>query len=112
MGVSEAIVEATLRRAAGRKVTGVKVRVSSAHAIDAGALAQWFQMAADGTPAQDAEVDVVVEPVVIRCRSCGNEQVADNPLMAVACPRCGGVDMEVVGTESVVLESVAMEAPG
>jgi hydrogenase nickel incorporation protein HypA/HybF len=112
MGVSEAIAEATLARARGRRVTAVRVRVGGGHALNAGSLDQWFQMAVDGTVAEGATVDVVVDPLRVRCAGCGNEESAADPVMTVACPRCGGVDVELSGTEQIVLESITVEAPG
>jgi hydrogenase nickel incorporation protein HypA/HybF len=111
MGVSEAIVEAALRRAAGRRVSSVRVRVGGGHAMDRGALTQWFQIAAAGTVAEDAAVDLVEEPVVVRCGDCGNEAVAKDAAMTVACSRCGGVDVALAGSDEIVLESIAVEAP-
>lgn len=112
MGVSEAIVEATLNRARGRRVTAVRVRVGGGHALDAASLDQWFRMAADGTVADGASIEVVTDPVRVRCSGCGNEESAADPVMTVACPRCGGVDVELSGTEQIVLESITVEAPG
>jgi hydrogenase nickel incorporation protein HypA/HybF len=110
-GLSEAIVDATLRRAAGRRVTGVRVRIRVVHTVDPSAVAQGFAVAAFGTLAADAAVHLVQEPVLVHCRGCGRDTDAGEALAAVACSACGGVDVELAGEERIVLDSIAMEPP-
>lgn len=111
LGLCEGIVEATLRRAKGRRVTAVRVRVGG-HPVDAEVVNQGFRMAAAGTVAADATVELVMEPMTVRCHGCGAVSDADtSPGMAV-CPRCGGVDVEVTGDDRAVLESVSVAASG
>jgi hydrogenase nickel incorporation protein HypA/HybF len=108
-GLSEAIVEAALRRAAGRRVTGVRVRVGG-HPVDPGVVTQGIQLAAAGTPAENTTVDLVLEPMSMHCRACGGTCPVDDHLAMVACPLCGDVDIDVVGDEEVVLESITVGA--
>lgn len=110
-GLCEAIVAAALRRAGGRPVAGVRVRVGG-HPVDPRVIDQGFRIAAAGTEAAGAEVDVVLEPLSARCRTCGRDSPATDPLALMACTRCGGLDIEAVGEDRVVLESITYEAPG
>lgn len=109
LGLSEAIVEATLRRADGRRVSSVRVRIGG-HRVDPDVINQGFQLAAVGTPAEDATVDVVLEPQTVHCRGCNYSAGVDDHLAMVACPRCGGVDVEVTGIDQAVLESITVDA--
>lgn len=109
MGLSQAILDAALRRANGRRLTGVRVRVGG-HPVDPDVINHGFQVAAAGTLAADARVDVVMEPMTARCLSCGYEGDGSDPLATSICRACGGVDVEVTGDEHVVLESIAVEA--
>jgi len=109
MGLCVGIVEATLRRAAGRRVRAVRVRVGG-HPVDPEVISQGFRLAALGTQAEDATVELVQEPTSMRCAGCGAEWPAgDAPI--VACPRCGGVAVEWAGAEQAVLESISVDAP-
>lgn len=110
LGMCEGIVEATLRRAAGRRVTGVRVRVGG-HPVDPDVVTQGFQMAAAGTVAADARLDLVMDPMRVTCRGCGHDAPIDDHLAMVACPSCGGLDIELVGEDTVVLESISVGAP-
>lgn len=110
LGLSEAIVEAALRRAAGRRLHSVRVRIGG-HPVDPEVINQGFQLAAQGTVAEDAVVDIVLEPMSLHCRGCGNQTTVEDHLSMVACPRCGGIDIELSGTDEVVLESIALRDP-
>jgi hydrogenase nickel incorporation protein HypA/HybF len=105
----EAIVAATVRRAAGRRVTGLRVRIGG-HPVDPGVVTQGIQLAATGTVAQDAAVDLVLEPMSVQCHGCGRAGPVEDHLSLVACPRCGDVDIEVSGTDEVRLESITVDA--
>jgi hydrogenase nickel incorporation protein HypA/HybF len=112
LGLSEAIVDAVERRAAGRRVAAVRVRVGSAHAMDDRALGEAFRLAAAGTVAEGAEIEIVLDPLRVRCNACGNEVDGGDARLLVACRRCGGVDVEVRGGDDVTLESVGLVGSG
>jgi hydrogenase nickel incorporation protein HypA/HybF len=110
----EAIVDATLRRAAGRRVTAVRVRIGG-HLVDRAVVTQGIQLAAAGTLADELDVDLVLEPMSVRCGDCGRIAPVSDHLSMVACPACGGVDVELTGSDEVLLESVTFqvaEIPG
>jgi hydrogenase nickel incorporation protein HypA/HybF len=106
-GLCEAMVEATLRRAKGRRVHAVKVRIGG-HPVDPEVIAQGFRVAALGTVAEDAAVEVVLDPMVVRCNDCGAESPVTDAFALAACPRCGGIDVEVTGHEDATLESITV----
>jgi len=110
LGLCEAIVEATLRRARGREVTAVRVRVGG-HPVDDAVIEQGFRLAAMGTVAENADLDLVCEPVMLRCRMCGAASPVLDGANLAACPSCGAIDVEVTGEENAVLESVTV-VPG
>ncbi|MEO3855653.1 hydrogenase maturation nickel metallochaperone HypA [Acrocarpospora macrocephala] len=108
-GLCDAIVQVVLDRADGRRVSAVRVRVGGhvgGHEINPDIIDQGFRVAAAGTPAQDADVEVVIEPLSVRCRGCGGQGPAVEASALVACARCGGVDIEVTGEAEVELEAI------
>jgi|SRR2546422_6539094 hydrogenase nickel incorporation protein HypA/HybF len=106
-GYCEGILEAVQRRAAGRRVKRVSVRVGVLHRLDQAALQQAFSLAASGSEAEDAIVDLVFIPTRWRCRLCqGESEAAD---LIVVCPGCGGTEVEVSGGDELILESVEYE---
>jgi hydrogenase nickel incorporation protein HypA/HybF len=115
LGICEPLVTAVEERAAGRPVTGVRVRVGALHAVVGEAFDQAFLMAAQGTVAEGADVDLVVVPAVIDCPDCGarTESAEAHPV----CPVCGSPAAEVSGGDELVLESIrireeAADVPG
>ena len=104
LGLCEAIVGAVERRAGEREVTRVRVQVGRLHHVHPEAFEQSFLMAAAGTVAREAQAELVLLPVRARCGSCGGEIETEE--MPLACPACGGVDMELTGGDELVLESI------
>jgi hydrogenase nickel incorporation protein HypA/HybF len=109
LGLCEGIVEAAARRASGRQVRSLRVRIGG-HQVDPDVIRQGVEVAAIGTVVEGAALDLVLEPLVAHCRDCGHEAPADVAAAMSACARCGGVDIEMAGSEQVILESIAVAA--
>jgi hydrogenase nickel incorporation protein HypA/HybF len=109
LGLCEAIVEAVERRASGRRVTGVRVRIGALHRVVEPALEQAFALAAAGSVAEGAEIEVVIVPLVAACRDCDHQGETTDQL--AVCDACGSVELDVSGGEEFVLESVRYDAP-
>ncbi len=104
LGLCTSIVAAIERRAGDRSVTHVRVRVGKLHHVHPEAFDQSFAMAAMGTVAEDAAAELVLLPVRAQCASC--TQVWDCDEIPLACSRCGSVQIELVGGDELVLESI------
>ena len=107
LGLCGGILEAVERRAAGRRVTRVRVRVGAQHRVVPSAFDQSFALVAQGTVADGAAVDLVVVPAAVRCLDCGEEAEATDPL--ATCPTCGGLDLEFEGGDELILEAIYLE---
>lgn len=102
MSYCEGVLEAVHRRAAGRPVARVGVRIGAVHRVVADAFQQSFQLAAAGGPAEGATTEVVVVPVRGHCMDCRSDFASTDP--APACPSCGSLDVAAEGGDDVVLE--------
>lgn len=102
MSYCEGVLEAVQRRAGGRPVAGVGVRIGAVHRVVAEAFAMSFQLAAAGGPAEGAMTQVVVVPVRGHCMDCRADFETPDP--SPACPSCGSLDVAVEGGDEVVLE--------
>lgn len=98
----EGVLEAVERRAAGRAVAAVGVRIGAVHRVDAAAFQQSFTIAATDGPAAQAETSLIVVPVRGHCMDCRNDFESPDP--SPACPSCGSLDVAVEGGDEVVLE--------
>ena len=103
-GIAGAVLRAVERRAAGRPVRRARVRAGALLRISGPALTQAFVALSDGTVADGARLDVVIEPARSACRSCGRTTTSDR--MPSVCPGCGGTGMDLQGGDGLVLESV------
>jgi len=110
MSYCEGVLEAVLRRAAGRPVARVGVRIGAVHRVEHGAFEQSFQLAAAGGPAEGATTELVVVPVHGHCMDCRADFGAADP--SPACPSCGSLDVAADGGDEVVLEWLQYVATG
>lgn len=108
LGLCDDIVAAVQRRAAGRTVRRVRVRVGCLLHVHPDAFEQSFAIAAAGTVADGATAELVVEPVQLGCPTCGQTTTSFGPVPA--CPACGSVDVEHNGGLELVLESLVYES--
>lgn len=107
IGLCEGLLDAVERRAAGRRVARVTVRIGVLHRVAEPALDQAFALLAEGTVADGAAVDLVTIPVRAVCRSCGQETVAQEAV--AVCPSCGSTELELAAGDELLLESIQLE---
>lgn len=102
MSYCEGVLEAVERRAGGRPVARIGVRIGAIHRVVGDAFEQSFQLVAAGGPADGASTEVVVVPVHGHCMDCRHDFDSADP--DPACPACGSLDVAVEGGDEVVLE--------
>jgi len=109
LGLCEDIVAAVEKRATGRTVARVRVRVGGLHHVHPEAFEQSFAVAAAGGVAEGARAELVLLPVRARCRACGVDAEADE--LIVVCPACGSFDVELTGGDELLLELLEYATP-
>jgi hydrogenase nickel incorporation protein HypA/HybF len=107
-GLCQSVVEVVERRAAGRPVTEVRLRVGALHRVQEEAMSQAFSFAAVGTVAQNAAVRVMTMPVRMRCDACGAKPEGSE--MMPACPKCQATTLTLTGGDELLLESIRFTA--
>jgi len=108
LSIADAVVELAARHAAGRRVTRVEVKVGHLRQVVPDSLAFAFELVADGTVVEGAELVLEEVPAAGRCRACG----AESPLreFPLCCAACGGLDVEVIRGEELLVDSLELEA--
>ncbi|MEV1239021.1 hydrogenase maturation nickel metallochaperone HypA [Nonomuraea sp. NPDC049750] len=104
LGMCEGLVDLVRQQADGRRVTGLRVRIGARHAVVGEAFDHAFALAAEGSAAEGAALDLVVTPVTVDCGACGHQSESVDVL--AVCARCGDDDVDVRGGDELVLESV------
>ena len=102
MDCCQGVLEAVERRAAGRAVARLGVRIGAVHRIEPDVFGRSFRLLAAGGPAEDAVTEVVVVPVAGHCLGCRTDFATADP--APSCPGCGSLDVVVDGGDEIVLE--------
>ena len=107
LSIAESVVQIAGRQADGRRVVKVRMKVGHLRQVVPSALAFGFELIAEGTPVEGAELEVEQVPAVGRCRECEAEsQFANFPLQ---CRVCGGFELEILGGEELLVESLELE---
>lgn len=106
LGMCEAVMDTVEKRAAGRPVRRVRLRIGVLHRVVPESLDQAFSMVATGTVADGAVVDLVNVPIQVTCRDCGH--VDETNEAETACRTCGGVSIDLQGGDDLTLESLEL----
>ena len=107
LSIAESIVAVAERHAAGRPVTKVELRVGHLRQVVPSALEFAFQLVSRGTVLDGAELAIEAIPARGRCRACETETTMSG--FPLACSACGGLDMEVLAGEELLVDSLELE---
>lgn len=112
LSVCQALVsqlEAVSAQHGGGRVELVKLRIGPLSGIEASLLAQAFPIAAAGSVAEGAELEIQASPVEVECQACGSTgEAAPNRML---CPACGSYRVRTISGTEMLLESVELSAP-
>jgi hydrogenase nickel incorporation protein HypA/HybF len=100
-------VERVAREKAARRVLSITVSVGPLSGVEAKLLEHAFPLAAAGTVAEQAALEVEVVPVRVRCRTCQAE--TDAAPNRVLCGACNDWRVEVIAGEEMLLRRVEIE---
>ena len=107
LSIAESVVRIAEQHAAGRPVAVVELKVGHLRQVVPSALAFAFELVAQGTCAEGAELVMEEIPAAGRCRGCGTESELDDfPLL---CPSCGSWDLELLRGEELLVDALELE---
>ena len=73
LSIARSVLDVALRHAAGRRLTAIDVQIGELRQVVPSALSFNFDLVAEGTLAQGADLRLEPVPAVILCRACGSE---------------------------------------
>ncbi len=107
LAIAEGIVRIAAEHAGERRVTKVELKVGHLRQVVPSALAFGFELLAEGTPVEGAELALEEVPVRARCRGCGAESHQEG--FPLRCTTCGGLDLQILEGEELYVESLELE---
>lgn len=107
LSIAESVVRIAGRQADGRRITKVHIKVGHLRQVVPSALAFSFELVAEGTSVEDAELEMEEVPATGVCRRCAAESRLGN--FPLQCGACGGFDLEITGGEELLVEYLEME---
>ncbi|MBI5890986.1 MAG: hydrogenase maturation nickel metallochaperone HypA [Nitrosomonadales bacterium] len=102
------ILEQKAARNGVAHISSVLLKVGRLRAVEPQQLSACFEMFAEGTVADGAELVIDVIGVRGRCRACATE--FDVPHYRFECPACAGSDIEVIQGQELYIESFEASA--
>ncbi len=91
----------------GTKVTKVVTKIGVMSGVEPDLLKTAFDTFKEKTMCENAEFIMNIQPVVIRCRSCGVEsELSKNQY---SCPKCESVAIEILDGEEMYLMQLEVE---
>jgi hydrogenase nickel incorporation protein HypA/HybF len=107
MALAEGILAVALDVADGQPVRRIRLRVGALQHVTPDALGFCFQLAAEGTPAAEASLEVVQTGASLRCSRCGVVSAFEPPLFA--CRACGSSEVRVESGDEVLVDGVELD---
>lgn len=107
LSIAQSVVDIASRHAQGRKVTKVELRVGHLRQVVPAALSFSFELVAQGTPVEGAELVQDSVPALGRCSRCGGETLLES--FPFQCGICAAFDLEIVAGDELVVESIEVE---
>jgi hydrogenase nickel incorporation protein HypA/HybF len=103
MGIVMEIVDVVSEASQGAKVARVVLEIGKLSMVVPDAVRFCFDLAAQGTPLEGAELAIVETPGRAACRDCGAEVILERPFGRC---RCGGTDLEWLAGEELKIQTV------
>jgi hydrogenase nickel incorporation protein HypA/HybF len=107
LSVAQAIVDVAARHAAGRRVVKVEVRVGHLRQVVPDSLHFAFALLTEGSALDGCELAIEHVPAAGSCRDCGAQSTL--PDFPLRCARCGGLDVEVIAGEELLVAALELE---
>lgn len=107
MAITQSVLDISLKAAEDAGATRIrKVRILMGEYSDVVPVVfrEYFKIAAQGTAAEDAEIELKRVPVTVVCRQCGFSGHVDK--RHIQCPECGSRDLRMTGGREFMVESL------
>ncbi len=108
LSITRSIVAIVCERAAGCRVTRVRLEIGALSAVMPDAIRFCFDVCAAATPAAGATLEIDETPGRASCKDCGGEV----PLQALVgrCPACGNANLRLICGQELTIKEMEVES--
>ncbi len=107
LSIADSLVRIASSHAGERRVTSMQVKVGHLRQVVRSSLEFSFELVSEGTVVEGAALELEEVPAAVSCRQCGAETEPGG--FPLACTACGGLDVEVIRGEELLVESLELE---
>jgi hydrogenase nickel incorporation protein HypA/HybF len=107
LSIADAVVQIATENAGGRRVRRVDLKVGHLRQVVPSALEFAFELVAQGTPIEGAQLVIESVPAVGYCRRCERETVLEG--FPWQCAGCGELELDVVRGEELLVDALELE---
>lgn len=108
--ITQSIVDSVIETLNEQHVTGnvteIVVTVGVSQGLIPESMQMYFDMSVPDTPLKDAQLNVVVQPMIAHCPQCDEDHELMEPIMY--CPVCG-TPMDLVKGDEILITSIEVE---
>jgi hydrogenase nickel incorporation protein HypA/HybF len=105
LALAEAVIEQIVERFGDRSVETVRLEIGELSGVVPEAIVFCFDVAAEGTPVEGADLEIVTVPARCRCRTCGAGFRPGDHILLCA---CGSADVGVEAGDQMRIASVGV----
>lgn len=112
LSIALSLVDSIEQQASRRgieRVDAVRVRIGAMSTVVSDALRFAWDLAAEGSVAQGARLDIEIVPVVVYCPACAAERTIEGPIV-LQCPTCGAPTPDVRAGRELQLSAVEVSS--
>ncbi|MGV6827750.1 MAG: hydrogenase maturation nickel metallochaperone HypA [bacterium] len=110
LAVCQALMQQVVDIAAEHQAAGVsriELQVGPLSGVEAALLRQAFPIASAGSVAEGCELVIHDQPIVVKCRTCGQESGATTNQLV--CGHCGDWQTDLISGDEMVLQSLELD---
>ena len=103
------LIEENAKKHNAKKVTKVVVKIGVMSGVEPHLLKIAFDTFKEKTICEDARLDMLIQPIVARCKRCGSQTEFASQTLFYECQQCGEVELEIIDGEEMILMSLDTE---
>jgi len=103
------VIEENAKKHNATKVKKIVVKIGVLSGVEPHLLETAFNTFKEKTICEDAEFEMIIQPIIAKCDECGHINRYEQNQIFFECKNCGGVELDVLDGEEMLLMSLELE---